>query len=114
MRLWDGTQIIKPSVDRGLSEWSTMAEDLEHESARLVSLVREALDAAPWGPGAEGEAFRAAHFRNDGPNQMLSQCTQLAKEITGAGSGVRTAVDNTLKMDLDIKRDMAAGRVREI
>ncbi|WP_431928221.1 hypothetical protein [Nonomuraea jabiensis] len=114
MRLWDGTQIIKPSVDRGLSEWSAMAEDLARESARLVAQVQEALDAAPWGPGAEGEAFRAAHFRNDGPNQMLSQCTRLAEEITDAGRWVRTAVDNTLKMDLDIRRDMAAGRVREI
>ncbi|MFI6739818.1 hypothetical protein ACIBI9_43430 [Nonomuraea sp. NPDC050451] len=114
MRLWDGTQITKTTVDRGLSEWSAMAEDLERESARLVAKVQEALDAAPWGPGAEGEAFRAAHFRNGGPTQMLSQCTQLAQEITGAGCGVRTAVDNTLKMDLDIKRDMAAGLVREI
>ncbi|MFG6197057.1 hypothetical protein [Nonomuraea sp. JJY05] len=114
MRLWDGTQIIKPNVDRGLSEWSAMAEDLERESAKLVAQVQEALDAAPWGPGAEGEAFRAAHFRNDGPNQMLLQCTKLAEQITAAGCGVRTAVDNTLKMDLDIKRDMAAGLVREI
>ncbi|MFI7129671.1 hypothetical protein ACIBQ1_28505 [Nonomuraea sp. NPDC050153] len=114
MRLWDGTQIVKSTVDRGLSQWSAMAEDLERESAKLIAQVQEALDAAPWGSGAEGEAFRTAHFRNDGPNQMLSQCTQLAGEINGAGCGVRTAVDHTLKMDLDIKHDLAAGLVREI
>ncbi|MET7333766.1 hypothetical protein [Nonomuraea sp. NPDC005650] len=114
MRLWDGTQIVKPTVDRGLSEWSSMAEDLERESSKLVAQVQEALAAAPWGSGAEGEAFRQAHFRNDGPNQMLSQCTQLAGEITDAGCRVRTAVDNTLKTDLDIKHDLAAGLVREI
>jgi hypothetical protein len=114
VKLWDGTQIIKSTVDRGISEWSTMAEDLERDSSGLINQVKEALAAAPWGDGAEGEAFRAAHFRNDGPNRMLTQCAQLTKEIADAGTMVCKAVDNTLQTDLDIKHDLAAGLRREI
>ncbi|GAA3567616.1 hypothetical protein GCM10022419_055530 [Nonomuraea rosea] len=114
MRLWDGTQIVKPVVDRATSEWSAMAEDLERELAVLVNQVKEALATAPWGGGAEGAAFRAAHFRNGGPDRMLTQCGELSKGITEAGAMVCKAVDNTLQTDADIKRDLAAGLRVEI
>ncbi|TMR99648.1 hypothetical protein [Nonomuraea basaltis] len=109
MRLWDGTEIVKPIVDRGIFLWSTMAGDLERESSRVITQVEEALAAAPWGSGAEGRAFQAAHFRDDGPNRMLTQCAQLTKEIADMGSRARITVDNTLQTDAAIKQDLAAG-----
>ncbi|TMR14398.1 hypothetical protein ETD86_28690 [Nonomuraea turkmeniaca] len=109
MRLWDGTEIAKSIVDQGISQWSTMAEALEQESSRLITQVEDALAAAPWGGGAEGRAFLTAHFRGDGPNRMLTQCADLTKEITDAGTRVRQSVDNTLQTDADIKQNLAAG-----
>ncbi|MEU6711261.1 hypothetical protein ABZ897_07230 [Nonomuraea sp. NPDC046802] len=108
MRLWDGTEIIKPIVDRGISQWSVMAEDLDQESATLIARVEEALATTPWGTGAEGNAFYNAHFRDDGPNQMLTQCAQLAKEIIDAGDRVRQSVDNTLQTDADMTAQFRA------
>ncbi|MEV0232511.1 hypothetical protein [Nonomuraea sp. NPDC050786] len=113
MRLWDGTEIVKSVVHRGISEWSAMAEDLDRESAKVISEVREALAAAPWGGGAEGQAFKAAHFSNDGPERMLTQYAQLTKQIIDAGSRVRAAVDHTLHTDAAIEHDLAA-RTKEI
>ncbi|MGP3911076.1 hypothetical protein [Nonomuraea sp. 10N515B] len=114
MRLWDGTEIVKSVVNRGISEWSTMAEDLEREASKLIAEVKEALAAAPWGSGVEGEAFKAAHFRGNGPDRMLTQCAQLGREIIDAGDRVRKSVDNTLLTDADIEHQLRAGLTREI
>ena len=111
MRPWDGTQIAKPIVDLGISQWSTMAEDWEKESERLVTAVLEALATKPWGTGAEGEAFVAAHFRDDGPTRMLNQCGSLAKEIADASGRLRTTIDNTLGTDADIERELATKEI---
>ncbi|MFC4116809.1 hypothetical protein [Nonomuraea zeae] len=114
MRLWDGTQIVKPTVDRATSEWATLAEDVDRTTAVLVDQVKQALATAPWGGGAEGMAFKAAHFRNDGPDKMLAKCAEISKGIADAGAKVRKAIDNTLQTDADIKRDLAAGLRVEI
>ncbi|MGW0802391.1 hypothetical protein [Nonomuraea sp. NPDC002799] len=114
MKLWDGTQIVKPVVDYGLTQWGTMVEDVQRDTAGLVADVKAALAAAPWGGGAEGKAFSAAYFRDDGPTRMLTQCVTLLKEIADAGDRVRAAVDNTLQTDADIQRDIQAGLIREI
>ncbi|NUP78483.1 MAG: hypothetical protein HOV96_13150 [Nonomuraea sp.] len=111
MRPWEGAEIKKPIVDLGISQWSTMAEDWEKESERLVAAVVEALAAAPWGGGAEGDAFKAAHFRNDGPVRMLNQCGSLSKEITDASGRLRTTIDNTLGTDADIEHDLATREI---
>lgn len=111
MRPWDGAQIVKPVVDLGISQWTTMAEDWEKESERLVAGVLEALATKPWGGGAEGEAFKSAHFRNDGPTRMLNQCGSLAKEITDACGRLRTTIDNTLGTDADIERELATKEI---
>ena len=111
MRPWNGTEIVKPVVDQGISQWTTMAEDWEKECARLVSAVVDALATAPWGGGAEGDSFKAAHFRDNGPIRMLKQCGSLAKEITDASSRLRTTIDNTLGTDADIERDLATREI---
>lgn len=108
MRLWDGTEIVKPVVDHGLTQWDTMAGELDRTMSKLAAELKDALAAAPWGQGVEGRAFCAAHFRDDGPNRLITQCTRLTKEITAESGLVRQAVDNTLKMDADIRRDIAA------
>jgi hypothetical protein len=105
--------IAKPIVNLGISQWSTMAEDWELEAPRLRAAVTEALAAAPWGGGAEGAAFKAAHFRGDGPNQMLTQCAHLTKEITDAGDRMRKTIDNTLRTHAATFQDMS-GLTREI
>ncbi|WP_336204536.1 hypothetical protein [Nonomuraea sp. LPB2021202275-12-8] len=110
MRLWDGTEIMKSMVDHGLSQWSTMAEDLERTLSGRIAQVVEALAAAPWGDGAEGKAFKAAHFRDGGPDHMLTQCAQIAKEIPDAGDRVRKSVDNTLRTDAAMRADLEALR----
>ena len=63
-------EIAKPVVNLGISQWCTMAEDWEREAPQLMAAVTEALSATPWGGAAEGVAFKSAHFRGDGPNQM--------------------------------------------
>ncbi|MCF6470285.1 hypothetical protein FAF44_18040 [Nonomuraea sp. MG754425] len=114
MRLWDGTEIIKPVVDRGLSEWSTMAEEQEQRLPQLVAKVEACLAAAPWGTGVEGDSFRVAHFSGSGPVELLAQCKQLAKQVTDAGDRVRTAIDNTLQTDAAIRDDLAAGMTYQV
>jgi hypothetical protein len=106
-------EIAKPIVNLGISQWSTMAEDWEREAPQLMAAVTEALSAAPWGSGAEGAAFKAAHFRGDGPNQMLRQCGHLTKEITDAGDRLRKTIDNTLRTHAATHQDLS-GLTREI
>ncbi|GGT32157.1 hypothetical protein ACFFV7_35475 [Nonomuraea spiralis] len=108
MKPWNGTQIIKPVVDSGISQWTTMAEDWETQSERLIAAVVEALAAAPWGGGAEGEAFRNSHLQGDGPNRMLNQCVDLSRQITDACGRLRASIDNTLGTDADIESDLKA------
>ncbi|MEV0381329.1 hypothetical protein [Nonomuraea sp. NPDC050643] len=110
---WEGAYVAKPIVDRGISAWSTMAEDLERGLRRRVAQVEECLASAPWGGGAEGRAFHEAHFRGDGPPGMLTQCTRLGGEVTDAGTRLRKVIDNTLRTDADIKHDMT-GTLREV
>jgi hypothetical protein len=114
MKPWEGAEINKPVVDLGISQWSTMAEDWERAAGPLIAQVIEALAAAPWGGGAEGEAFKAAHFRDGGPTKMLTQCADLTEQIGDASGRLRTTIGNTLGTDADIERDLAAGQTREI
>lgn len=107
-------EAIKPVVELGVSQWSTMAGDWEREAPQLMAAVTEALSAAPWGGEAEGAAFRAAHFRGDGPHQMLTQCAHLTKEITDAGDRLRKTVDNTLSTHAITFQDLATGLTRDI
>ncbi|QYC44433.1 hypothetical protein Nocox_34335 [Nonomuraea coxensis DSM 45129] len=114
MRLWDGTQIAKPVVYRGITQWTTMADDLNEEATHLAAQVKAALAAQPWGAGTEGQSFFAAHFRGDGPNRMLKQYEDLAEAITDAGTRVRDNVDNTLLTDADIKNDLQANLTMQV
>ncbi|SEF89780.1 hypothetical protein SAMN05444920_101961 [Nonomuraea solani] len=114
MNLWDGSYIAKPIVDRGISAWSLMAEDLERGLPKLTAQVEECLASAPWGGGAEGRAFFSAHFRDDGPSEMLSQCGRLTREIADAGTRLRKVIDNTVQTDLDIEHGIRTGMVREV
>ncbi|MEV0617735.1 hypothetical protein AB0I81_30745 [Nonomuraea sp. NPDC050404] len=112
---WQGTYASKILAERGISAWSTMADEFERTLPKLTAEVEACLSAAPWGSDAEGEAFRAAHFSGGGgPNDMLEQCGRLAKEIIDAGDRVRTAIDNTRQTDADIRHDLATGLVREV
>ncbi|MEV0146449.1 MULTISPECIES: hypothetical protein [unclassified Nonomuraea] len=106
--------VVKPVVDRGITEWSTMAEDWEREVPQLVAAISEALAAAPWGCGLEGDQFRIAHFEGDGPNQMLIQCGDLKKGITDAGDRLRKNVDNTFCTNAATYQDIANGLARDI
>ncbi|MFC5815934.1 MULTISPECIES: hypothetical protein [Nonomuraea] len=108
MRLWDGTEIMKPTVDRGLTQWDTMAGDLDEKLSDRVAKVKAALAAAPWGTGAEGVAFWNAHFQGNGPNLLLDQCAQLCQEISGEPGRVRAAVGNTLQVSTAMEEDLSA------
>ncbi|GAA1677323.1 hypothetical protein GCM10009733_087800 [Nonomuraea maheshkhaliensis] len=115
MKEWDGAAIAKPIVDRGISAWSVMAEEVERSLPKLVTDVEARIASAPWGGGMEGEAFIRTHFRDGGPGELLNQCGRLAKEITDAGDRLRTAIDNTLQTDADIRHDLTAlARQREV
>ncbi|MFC5835450.1 hypothetical protein [Nonomuraea insulae] len=114
MKEWDGTYIAKPVVDRGISEWTTMAEELERGLPRLAAAVEACLATQPWGPGAEGDSFRESHFRDNGPGDMLARCSRLPREVTDAGDRLRMAIDNTLQTDADIRHDLTTGQTREV
>jgi hypothetical protein len=107
MRLWDGTEIVRPTVDRGLSQWESMAGDLDEKMKSAIAAVKEALSATPWGGGAEGLSFWRAHFQGDGPIKLLDQCALLTKEISGESGRVRSAVDNTLQVDEAMRQDLS-------
>ncbi|GAA2208140.1 hypothetical protein GCM10009850_035980 [Nonomuraea monospora] len=102
---WDGAFIAK-SVDRGISAWSTTAEEVSRELPKLAAEIEERLAAAPWGVGAEGEAFLRAHFSDGGPTEMIAQCKRLAEEIVDVGDRLRQAIDNTRQTDADIDHDL--------
>ncbi|MEU4224162.1 hypothetical protein AB0F17_07705 [Nonomuraea sp. NPDC026600] len=106
-------EIAKPVVNQGISQWCTMAEEWEREEPQLRAAVYEALAAEPWGAAAEGVAFKAAHFRGDGPTQMLKQSAHLTKEITDAGDRMRKTIDNTLRTHAATYQDLF-GLTREI
>ncbi|GAA2828701.1 hypothetical protein [Nonomuraea rubra] len=103
---WDGAYIARSVVDRGMSAWSTNAEEVNRTLPRLAGEVEKNLAAAPWGAGAEGDAFRQAHLRDGGPVEMINQCKRLGEQIVDAGDRLRQAIDNTRQTDADIDHDL--------
>jgi hypothetical protein len=83
-------------VERGISQWATMAGDLERDCPKLTAEVLRCLEAAPWGAHAEGKAFQASHLGDGGPKNMVDRCEKLVKDIAELGDGMRASVDNTL------------------
>jgi hypothetical protein len=96
MNPWNESVLVKSVVDRGISQWATMAGDLERDCPKLTAEVLRCLEAAPWGAHAEGKAFRASHLGDGGPTNMLDRCERLIKDIAELGDGMRASVDNTL------------------
>ncbi|GAA4967276.1 hypothetical protein HD597_003827 [Nonomuraea thailandensis] len=103
---WDGASIARSVVDRGMTAWSTNAEEVSRTLPKLTAEVEKCLAAAPWGVGAEGEAFYRAHLGDGGPTEMINQCKRLAEEIVDAGDRLRHAIDNTRQTDADIDHDL--------
>ncbi|UBU18564.1 hypothetical protein [Nonomuraea gerenzanensis] len=103
---WDGTFVAKSVVDRGISAWSTNAEEVSRELPKLIGEVESCLAAAPWGVGKEGYAFYEAHFRDGGPRELINQCKRLAEEIVDVGDRLRQAIDNTRLTDADLDLDL--------
>ncbi|MGR6919091.1 hypothetical protein ACU635_32995 [[Actinomadura] parvosata] len=104
---WDGTYIAHTTVDRGMSAWAATADEVSRTLPRLAGEIETHLAAAPWGSGAEGQAFYQAHFRDGGPIELINQCKRLAEEIVDAGDRLRKAIDNTRQTDADISYDVA-------
>jgi hypothetical protein len=114
MNLWNESVLVKSVADQGISQWATMAGDLEQDCPRLTAEVLRCLEAAPWGDQAEGQAFRAAHLGDGGPTNMVTQCEQLAKDIAELGDGMRASVDNVVGAHTANAQDWAAtGRTFE-
>ncbi|WP_049570679.1 hypothetical protein [Nonomuraea sp. SBT364] len=112
MSFWDESSIVKSVVDRGITEWKTMAGEQERECTALIAEVQRCLDAQPWGAGAEGKAFLTSHIGVNGGPETVQQCKSLLKEIADAGEAVRVAVENTLQAHADMAADMR-GRGRK-
>jgi hypothetical protein len=111
MNVWDVSSVEKSVVDRGITEWKTIADEQEREIRALIAEVERCLDAEPWGTGTEGRAFAASHMGADGPLKTISQCKNLLKEIGDIGDAVRIAVDNMLEAHAQGAADMrGAGR----
>ncbi|MEV4803070.1 hypothetical protein AB0K18_23935 [Nonomuraea sp. NPDC049421] len=110
---WSGAFIAKPVVDRGMSAWSTTAEEVGKSLPKLAADVEAHLSTAPWGDGTEGMAFYRAHLAEGGPYEMINQCKRLAEQVVDAGDRLRAAIDNTLETDADI-RDGLTRMTREV
>jgi hypothetical protein len=96
MNPWNESVLVKSVVERGISQWATMAGDLERDCPKLTAEVLRCLEAAPWGAHAEGKAFQASHLGDGGPKNMVDRCEKLVKDIAELGDGMRASVDNTL------------------
>lgn len=96
MNPWNESVLVKSVVERGISQWATMAGDLERDCPKLTAEVLRCLEAAPWGAHAEGKAFGASHLGDGGPKNMVDRCEKLIKDIAELGDGMRASVDNTL------------------
>ncbi|MGW0478324.1 hypothetical protein [Nonomuraea sp. NPDC003214] len=106
MNMWDESSVVKSVVDRGITEWKTMAGEQERECADLIAEVQKCLDAQPWGTGTEGKAFLTSHVGVNGGPETISKCKKLLKEIADAGDAVRIVVDNTLQAHADMAADL--------
>lgn len=114
MNPWNESVLTKSVVDRGISQWATMAGDLERDCLKLTAEVLRCLEAAPWGDQTEGRAFQAVHLADGGPTNMVSWCEKLVKEITDLGDGMRASVDNVLGAHTANAQDWAVmGRTLE-
>jgi hypothetical protein len=103
---WSGAYVSKTVVNRGMSAWSTTAEEVGRTLPKLADDVESYLSTAPWGGGAEGQAFYKAHCGDGGPIEMVRQAKRLAEQIVDAGDRLRAAIDNTLQTDADIRHDL--------
>ncbi|WP_067136060.1 hypothetical protein [Microtetraspora malaysiensis] len=104
---FDGAAIDRPAVTRGLSEWSTMAGDLERDLPGLVARILELNATEPWGGGSEGASFRNSYYQNGGPNALITKGRAVVKKIGEAGPRLRTTFDNTHGVDEAHAQDMA-------
>ncbi|MFG1694885.1 hypothetical protein [Nonomuraea sp. NPDC049309] len=103
---WSGAYVSKAVVDRGMTAWSTTAEEVSRTLPKLADDVESYLNTAPWGGGAEGQAFYQAHCGDGGPIEMVRQARHLAEQLVDAGDRLRAAIDNTLQTDADIRHDL--------
>ncbi|MFF4772108.1 hypothetical protein [Microtetraspora fusca] len=104
---YDGVAINRTAVTRGLSQWSTMAGDLERAYPGLVARITELNSAEPWGDGSEGDSFRNSYYQNGGPEALIAKGKAVVKEIAEAGPRLRTTFDNTHGVDEAHAQDLA-------
>ncbi|WP_067181033.1 hypothetical protein [Microtetraspora niveoalba] len=99
--------INKTAVTGGLSQWTTMAGDLERDYPGLVARITELNAAEPWGGGSEGSSFRNSYYLSGGPEALIAKGKSLVKQIVEAGPRLRTTFDTTLAVDEAHAQDLA-------
>jgi hypothetical protein len=103
------------AVERGITQWDTMAGRLDKEWPRVSAELKALNDAAPWGDGSEGRAFAAAYLQGDGPNRLVETGTELIGQIVDAGPRLRATIANSRGTDAAIEADLSRRpTVREV
>ncbi|MEV0973856.1 hypothetical protein [Microtetraspora glauca] len=111
---YDGLAINKSAVDKGLSQWSAMAGDLDKALPGLIARIVELHAAAPWGGGSEGHSFRDSYIQGGGPGALIDKGKAVVKEIVDVGPRLRTTFENSLTVEEAHTQDLARGTVREV
>ncbi|MCC5576509.1 hypothetical protein IMZ11_12790 [Microtetraspora sp. AC03309] len=111
---YDGLAINRSAVDSGLSQWATMAGDLEKALPGLIARIKELHATAPWGGGSEGRSFRDSYIQGGGPAALIDKGKAVVKEVVDMGPRLRTTFENTHAVEDAHERDLARGTVREV
>lgn len=95
----NGVLFSERVVATGISVWADMATDLKKEWDAASSEIKGHVAAAPWGRGAEGQAFLRALMRTGGPLQMVESGKRTIDEIVKAGPTLRETIGNSVATD---------------
>ncbi|WP_030915953.1 hypothetical protein [Streptosporangium amethystogenes] len=110
----DGLEIFTPMVKRGLSEWDVTSGELEKFYASQMTRIADLIEAAPWGDGTEGRAFKQSFLRDGGPRLMLFNGSHIVQQIVEAGPRLRETLGNSLGTDQAIAEDISRNTVRQV
>jgi hypothetical protein len=98
----DYVNVDRKAALKGLDEWDAAASELRAQWKKCVSKIQALQAAAPWGGGADGDAFHASFTANGGPDAFFAMGDGIMDEGVDLGKRVRTAVNRTHATDSEL------------